>query len=310
MREIKIRAGYIIISGIITMVWAYKNAWEIIEILAGPLEEAYQVGSVAREGTMEEKKLKFILTEITEAFMAATEISICITIYMIIPIILYQIWLFIKPGLYEYEKKIWKIRYGTYCILSIINIIITYWIILPATCKFFLSFEMSDWNGAEGIKNGIEINLEAKIYTYVCLVERTIFWCQIILQVPTITILYIRSGWTKSMRSIKRERKGEEMYQYQPQEAQSTKEGKWEWRKTKGKAQQSKKRGMEESQEKIITRQRRGRGMCYVVGIIISGIIAPPDIISQVIIATPIIILYEITIYIVCIKLVWFSYKM
>jgi sec-independent protein translocase protein TatC len=55
---------------------------------------------------MEEKKLKFILTEITEAFMAATEISICITIYMIIPIILYQIWLFIKPGLYEYEKKI------------------------------------------------------------------------------------------------------------------------------------------------------------------------------------------------------------
>lgn len=264
------------------MVWAYKNAWEIIEILAGPLEEAYQVGSVAREGTMEEKKLKFILTEITEAFMAATEISICITIYMIIPIILYQIWLFIKPGLYEYEKKIWKIRYGAYCILSIINIIITYWIILPATCKFFLSFEMSDWNGAEGIKNGIEINLEAKIYTYVCLVERTIFWCQIILQVPTITILYIRSGWTKSMRSIKRERF------------------------EKGGGIQ----GMEESQEKIITRQRRGRGMCYVVGIIISGIIAPPDIISQVIIATPIIILYEITIYIVCIKLVWFSYKM
>ena len=39
------------------------------------------------------------------------------------------------------------------------------------------------------------------------------------------------------------------------------------------------------------------------IGIIISGIIAPPDILSQIIIAIPIIIIYEIMVYTMCIKL-------
>ena len=86
------------------------------------------------------EKFHFIFTEITEAFMAATELSISITIYMLFPVILYQIWLFIKPGLYSYERKELKRQYMIYCVLSVINIIATLGIILPATCKFFLGF--------------------------------------------------------------------------------------------------------------------------------------------------------------------------
>jgi sec-independent protein translocase protein TatC len=86
----------------------------------------------------------FIITDITEAFIAAIELSIFISIYMTIPLFFYQFWLFIKPGLYEYEKKAFKRYYLMYCLLSILNIIITYWILLPATCNLFLSFEMSN----------------------------------------------------------------------------------------------------------------------------------------------------------------------
>lgn len=135
--------------------------------------------------------------------------------------------------------------------LTVINLIITYFIILPATCKFFLSFEMS---GAEAIQYGIKIHLEAKIYTYLSLVEKACFAGHLFFQLPTLIILCIRLY-----------PKGTEI---------------------------------------LITRPRRSRGICYLVAIIISGIIAPPDIISQMVIAIPIILLYEVTIYIVCINLI------
>lgn len=159
----------------------------MVQILAAPLEEAQKAKMVVTkgmvplsvgEGTNILQKISaqppfhFIFTEITEAFEAATELSIYVTLYALLTIAWYHTWSFIKPGLYEYEKKMLSFHAAVCCALSGINIIITYYVILPATCKFFLSFEMS---GAEALQNGItmQIQLEAKIYTYLSLVEKT-----------------------------------------------------------------------------------------------------------------------------------------
>jgi sec-independent protein translocase protein TatC len=109
-------------------------------------------------------------------------------------------------------------------------------------------------NGAEAIQYGIKIHLEAKIYTYLYLVEKTIFSGHCFLQLPTLTILCIRL-WPKGI-------------------------------------------------ETLIKRPRGARGIYYIIAIIISGIIATPDIISQMVVAIPIILLYEVTIYIVCIFII------
>ena len=118
MREIYMRVLYTIMSVMITWMCAYKYTAELIYILAAPIEEAHNTRKeiewekqkmTGEEGeaynALTEQEFHFIFTEITEAFMAATKLSMFMAVYMQYPIILYQIWLFIKPGLYEYESK-------------------------------------------------------------------------------------------------------------------------------------------------------------------------------------------------------------
>jgi Sec-independent protein secretion pathway component TatC len=111
MREMYIRIMYILFSVIITSICAYASAGKLIYILAAPLEEAQKARKEREKMTGEWKEepfgeeFHFIFTEITEAFMAATKLSMFIGMYMQWPIILYQLWLYIKPGLYQYESK-------------------------------------------------------------------------------------------------------------------------------------------------------------------------------------------------------------
>jgi len=85
VREIRIRGVYIIITAMITLVCAYSVSSQIIYILAAPIEEAHKQmagGASGNVATPTAPGFHFIFTEITEAFMAATQVSILITIYM------------------------------------------------------------------------------------------------------------------------------------------------------------------------------------------------------------------------------------
>jgi Sec-independent protein secretion pathway component TatC len=132
MREMYIRILYILFSVIITCICAYASASQLIYILAAPLEEAHNARNEIFNMTGELKEASFgeefhfIFTEITEAFMAATQLSMFMGLYMQWPIILYQLWLFIKPGLYQYESKGALATMIIACGLSGINVIMTY----------------------------------------------------------------------------------------------------------------------------------------------------------------------------------------
>ncbi len=248
LREIRIRGGYIIITGIVTMVSAYTYVWEMVHILAAPLEEAQL------DYANSTKPFHFILTEITEAFTAATKLSIFVTIYALVPVACYQLWLFVQPGLYKYEKQVIERLVGACFVMSIIGAIIAYQAALPAICKFFLNFEMI------GGETGIQINLEAKTDKYLSLAETAFLSCNILSQIPVV-MLYcvIGNSGKKSISKIIR-----------------------------------------------IAKRIKGRGVCYLLLAAISGIIAPTDIYSQLIMAIPIMLFYELSIYFVCAKFAYF----
>ena len=50
-------------------------------------------------------KSSFIFTGITEAFVTYFKISIVSSLFLVLPVILYEFWSFISPGLYEKEKR-------------------------------------------------------------------------------------------------------------------------------------------------------------------------------------------------------------
>jgi sec-independent protein translocase protein TatC len=85
-------------------------------------------------------KSSFIFTGITEAFITYFKISIVAALFVAAPVILYQFWMFVAPGLYEKEKKYVYpfIFFGSLCFAC--GGLFCYFIVLPYIFKFFVSY--------------------------------------------------------------------------------------------------------------------------------------------------------------------------
>ncbi|HOV90321.1 MAG TPA: twin-arginine translocase subunit TatC [Syntrophorhabdaceae bacterium] len=85
-------------------------------------------------------KSSFIFTYVTEAFITYFKISLVTAIFAASPVILYEIWMFVSPGLYEKEKKYAFpfIFYGSICFIC--GALFCYFIVMPFIYKFFVSY--------------------------------------------------------------------------------------------------------------------------------------------------------------------------
>jgi sec-independent protein translocase protein TatC len=85
----------------------------------------------------------FIFTNLTEAFQTYFELALYFSTFVCLPIFLYHLFLFIIPGLYNYEKKIIKQFINTGILTYIICILFVYQIMIPISWEFFSSFELN-----------------------------------------------------------------------------------------------------------------------------------------------------------------------
>ncbi len=86
------------------------------------------------------EKSSFIFTYVTEAFITYFKISFVVALFISSPIILYEFWMFVAPGLYEKEKKytVPFIVFGSICFIA--GAFFCYYAILPTIYKFFVSY--------------------------------------------------------------------------------------------------------------------------------------------------------------------------
>lgn len=86
------------------------------------------------------EKSSFIFTYVTEAFITYFKISVVVAVFVSSPVILYELWMFVAPGLYEKEKKyIFPfIFFGSLCFIC--GALFCYYLVLPTTYKFFVSY--------------------------------------------------------------------------------------------------------------------------------------------------------------------------
>jgi sec-independent protein translocase protein TatC len=85
-------------------------------------------------------KSAFIFTGITEAFVTYFKISIVMALFAGAPVILYEFWMFVAPGLYEREKKFVYpfIIFGSICFLA--GALFCYFLVMPVIYRFFVSY--------------------------------------------------------------------------------------------------------------------------------------------------------------------------
>jgi sec-independent protein translocase protein TatC len=85
-------------------------------------------------------KSSFIFTGLTEAFVTYFKISIVSSLFLVLPVILYEFWSFVSPGLYEKEKRyVYPFMFwGSLCFLA--GMAFCYFVIMPVLYKFFVSY--------------------------------------------------------------------------------------------------------------------------------------------------------------------------
>jgi sec-independent protein translocase protein TatC len=102
----------------------------IFEILMKPWINAMPPGQPA----------KLIYTAPQEAFFVYMKVSFIAGTLLAAPVILWQIWRFVAPGLYENEKKYMLpvILFSSFCFIS--GVLFGYFVVIPVAFKFFASF--------------------------------------------------------------------------------------------------------------------------------------------------------------------------
>jgi sec-independent protein translocase protein TatC len=123
--ELRKRLIVSVVSVIIGFAASYTYSDELFRILARPLPA----------------NTPFVFTRLIEPFFTYMKVSLLSGIFLSSPVLIYQIWAFIAPGLHENERKwVWPIVISS-VILFIGGTLFCYFIVLPAGFPFFLSFQ-------------------------------------------------------------------------------------------------------------------------------------------------------------------------
>ncbi len=83
-----------------------------------------------------------------EAFFVYMKISVAVGLVLAMPVILYQLWAFVAPGLTTEERRVVRPWIPLALLLFAIGVVIAY-VILPFAMGFLLSFEIPGVNRAE-----------------------------------------------------------------------------------------------------------------------------------------------------------------
>ena len=138
----------------VMFVVAYIFADTIYNFLVQPYADAVQGESGRR----------LIFTALHETFFTYLKVALFASIFVSLPFILIQIWIFVAPGLYRNEKNVVIPYLIATPILFLLGAALVYYFIMPLAIKFFLSFESIGGQGT------LPIQLEAKVNEYLSLI--------------------------------------------------------------------------------------------------------------------------------------------
>lgn len=84
---------------------------------------------------------KFMYTQGFEPFMLTMKVGALAGLFLALPFVIYQLWLFIAPGLYSHEKKM-AVPFVVFCTMFFVaGAAFSHYVAFPWTWKFFLGWQ-------------------------------------------------------------------------------------------------------------------------------------------------------------------------
>lgn len=134
-----------------------------------------------------------IATDVASPFLTPIKLTIICSVFIAIPYILAQVWLFIAPGLYRSEKRLVLPLVVASTLLFYGGMLFAYFVVFPLAFKFFTSV----------VPQGVTIATD--ISSYLDFVLKLFFAFGVAFEIPIATVLLCWSGVT-SAKSLSQKR--------------------------------------------------------------------------------------------------------
>lgn len=220
LEELRWRLVKCVVAIAVGFVGTYAFSDKIFNFLVSPLVKVMP----------EESQL--IYTSLPEAFLTYLKVSFFSGLILATPVILYQIWKFVMPGLYEREKKYVLPFVLIATVFFFMGSSFAFYVVFPLGFQFFLGFTTDKISALPSMKE------------YLGLSMRLLFAFGITFELPVIMFFLAKMGLVKH------------------------------------------------------TTLRKQRKYAILIVTILAAILTPPDVISQILLAIPLIGLYEISIWV------------
>jgi sec-independent protein translocase protein TatC len=186
--ELRTRLIHALIGVGIGFVICFYFATAIYNLLVWPYQVARGEG----------QKIEMIYTAPHEFFFTKLKLALFGAVFLAFPIIAYQIYKFVAPGLYRNEKDAFRPYLLWTFLLFILGALVVYFIVMPLAMMFFLSMEQT---GGQ-----VEIHLQAKVSEYLSLIMTLILGFGIMFQLPVVVTLLAQAGIVngQQLRSFRR----------------------------------------------------------------------------------------------------------
>ena len=165
--------------GIIFIV-LFPFANPLYNFLSAPL-----VAQLPQDGTM-------IAIDVASPFLAPFKLVLLLAVTLSIPVLVYQFWAFVSPGLYRQEKRLALPILISSTLLFYVGMVFAYYVVFPLMFGFFSSVT------PEGISVMTDIN------RYLDFVIKIFIAFGIAFEVPIVTLMLVKTGVTTTENLIRK----------------------------------------------------------------------------------------------------------
>lgn len=127
---------------------------------------------------------QMIATDVASPFFAPFKLTMVLSFFIAIPVILYQIWGFVAPGLYKNEKRLVAPLLLSSTLLFYLGMAFAYYVVFPLAFAFFSSVA----------PEGVAINTD--ISSYLNFVLKIFFAFGLAFEIPVAVVLMCWTGMT------------------------------------------------------------------------------------------------------------------
>jgi len=127
---------------------------------------------------------QMIATEVASPLLTPFKLTFFVALFIAMPVVLYQIWAFVAPGLYRKEKRFAFPLLATSIVLFYLGVAFAYYVVFPLMFGFFTSV------APEGVEVMTDISHFLSFITLIVLAFGIAF------EVPVATVLLVWTGLT------------------------------------------------------------------------------------------------------------------